>query len=74
MPAPHAPEFRWCAVELARQGDRSVAGLAKQLQISESCLRRWMAQADIGANGSYCTLTSVRKAGLPCRRRVFSRN
>jgi transposase len=46
MPAPHPPEFRRRAVELARQGEQPIAELAKQLQISESCLRRWMAQAD----------------------------
>ncbi|WP_408004620.1 transposase, partial [Pseudonocardia lacus] len=46
MPAPHPPEFRQRAVELARQGNQPVAAVAKQLSISESCLRNWMAQAD----------------------------
>ncbi|MGH3903643.1 MAG: transposase [Pseudonocardiaceae bacterium] len=46
VPAPHPPEFRQRAVELARQGDKPVAALAKDLRISESCLRNWMAQAD----------------------------
>ncbi|MGH3828370.1 MAG: transposase [Pseudonocardiaceae bacterium] len=46
MPAPHPPEFRRRAVELARLGDQPIAALAKQLSISESCLRNWLAQAD----------------------------
>ena len=46
MPAPHPPEFRRRAVELARLGEQPVAQIAKELGISESCLRNWMAQAD----------------------------
>lgn len=46
MPAPHPAEFRQRAVELARAGDKPIAALAKELRISESCLRSWMAQAD----------------------------
>lgn len=37
MPAPHAPEFRPRAFELARQEDCPVAQGAKGLQISEPC-------------------------------------
>jgi len=43
MPPPHPPEFRQRAVELARQGTTPVAKIAKDLGISESCLRNWMA-------------------------------
>ncbi len=46
MPAPHPLEFRQRAVELARAGASPVARIAKDLGISESCLRNWMAQAD----------------------------
>ena len=46
VPAPHPPEFRRRAVDLARAGDQPVAVTAKDLGISESCLRNWMAQAD----------------------------
>lgn len=49
MPAPHPPEFRRRAVELARQPGASVAQIAKELGISESGLRRWMAQDDVDA-------------------------
>jgi transposase-like protein len=54
VPAPHPPEFRRRAVDLARLGDQPVATIAKDLNISESCLRNWMAQADAdeGKNAS----------------------
>lgn len=47
MPAPHPPEFRARAVELARERAKPIAVLAKDLGISESCLRNWMVQAEI---------------------------
>lgn len=46
MPAPHPPEFRRRAVDLARLGEQPIAVLAKDLGISESCLRNWLVQAD----------------------------
>ena len=46
MPAPHPPEFRQRAVELARLREQPIAQIAKGLGISESCLRNWLAQAD----------------------------
>jgi len=62
MPAPHPPEFRQRAVELARQGTAPIARTAKDLGISESCLRNWMAQADADENGSGgVKLTSAEK-------------
>ena len=61
MPAPHPPEFRRRAVELARQKTKPVAELAKELRISESCLRNWMAQADVDEQGSATLLTSKEK-------------
>ncbi len=64
MPAPHPPEFRQRAVELARSGERPVAELAKSLGISESCLRNWMAQADTDEHGSATKLTSAEKKEL----------
>jgi transposase-like protein len=54
VPAPHPPEFRRRAVDLARLGEQPVATIAKDLGISESCLRNWMGQADAdeGKNSS----------------------
>jgi transposase len=69
MPAPHPSEFRRRAVELARRGDTPVAALAKQLSISESCLRNWMAQADTDEKGSEGRLTSAEKRELAQLRR-----
>ena len=69
MPAPHPPEFRQRAVELARAGHTPLAKLAKDLRISESCLRNWMAQADADDNGSATRLTSAEKKELAELRR-----
>jgi transposase len=69
MPAPHPAEFRQRAVELARIGDKPVAQLAKELQISESCLRNWMAQADADDGGRQDRLTTVEKKELTELRR-----
>jgi transposase len=52
MPAPHPPEFRQRAVDLARQGTTPVSKIARDLGISDSCLRNWMHQADADANGT----------------------
>jgi transposase len=67
--AHHPPEFRRRAVELARRGDRPIAALAQRLQISESCLYRWVLQADIDDNGSESRLTSAEKRELAQLRR-----
>ena len=68
MPAPHPPEFRQRAVELARLREQPVAKIAKDLGISESCLRNWMAQADID-DGRRPGLASEEKAELVALRR-----
>jgi len=47
MPAPKSPEFRQRAVELARLRGKPIGQIARDLQISESCLRRCMDQADV---------------------------
>lgn len=49
MPAAKPEEFRRRAVELARLGEKPVAQIAKELGISESGLRRWMAQTEVEA-------------------------
>jgi transposase len=69
VPAPHPPEFRRRAVELAGQGDKRVAEVAKDLGISESCLWNWMRQADVDDNGSATRLTSAEKKELAELRR-----
>jgi transposase-like protein len=47
MPRAHPPEFRQRAVELARLREKPVGQIAKDLGISDSCLRAWLRQADI---------------------------
>ena len=47
MPRPHPPEFRRRAVELARERAKPVSEIARDLGISDSCLRNWMVKADI---------------------------
>jgi transposase len=47
MPAAKPPEFRRRAVELARERDKPIKEIAADLGIAESCLRRWIKQADI---------------------------
>lgn len=49
MPAPHPPEFRRRAVELARQGDKPLIQLGKDLGISRPCLQNWIGQAEVDA-------------------------
>lgn len=68
MPAPKSEEFRRRAVELARAREKPIIMIARDLQISESCLRRWMAQADVDA-GHKPGLTSDERAELVRLRR-----
>jgi transposase len=69
VPPPHPAEFRRRAVELARQRTKPMAEVAKDLRISESCLRNWVAQADADERGSQTRLTSVEKEELTQLRR-----
>ncbi len=69
MPAPHPPEFRRRAVELARLGEQSIAVLATQLSISESCLRKWITQAEADDGASSSGLTTAEKKELAQLRR-----
>jgi transposase len=46
-----------------------LAQIAKDLGISESCLRNWMAQADADENGSASRVTSAEKKELAELRR-----
>ena len=68
MPRPHPLEFRQRAVELARLREKPVAQIAADLGISDSCLRGWMARADID-DGRRPGLTSDERAELVKLRR-----
>jgi transposase len=68
MPRPHPPEFRQRAVELARLREKPIAKIAEDRGISDSCLRSWMARADVD-DGRRPGLTSDERAELVKLRR-----
>lgn len=49
MPAAHPKEFRDDVVAVARRGEASIAEVARDFGISESCLRNWLKSADVEA-------------------------
>lgn len=64
MPRPHPPEFRQRAVELARSGDAPVSQIARDLGISDSCLRNWVRQADLDEGRRSDGLASAERTEL----------
>ena len=68
MPPPHPPEFRSRAVELAREGVKPISQIAADLGIADSCLRKWLRQADID-DGIKDGLTSAEQAEIVQLRR-----
>ena len=62
MPAAKPPEFRRRALDLVESGE-PVAQVARNLGISESCLRRWMDQDAVEA-GRKEGLSSAEKREL----------
>jgi transposase-like protein len=62
MPAAKPPEFRRRALDLVGRGE-PVGQVARNLGISESCLRRWMEQDAVDA-GRKEGLTSAEKREL----------
>ena len=69
MPAPHPPEFRQRAVELARLREKPVAEIARDLGISDSCLRNWVRQADLDEGRRSDGLTTAEREELVALRR-----
>jgi transposase len=47
VPKPFPIEFRRDVVAVARKGQAPVSRIARDFGISESCLHRWLQQADI---------------------------
>ena len=47
MPKAFPIEFRNDVVAVARKGEAPVSQIAKDFGISESCLHRWLQQADV---------------------------
>ena len=46
MPKAFPPEFRRDVIAVARKGEASIAQVARDFGISESCLARWLKIAD----------------------------
>jgi transposase len=46
VPTPYPKEFRRDVIAVARQGDQTMAQVARSFGISESCLARWLRIAD----------------------------
>ncbi len=70
MPAAKPAEFRRRAVELARRREQLIAQIAKDLGISESCLRRWMDQADVDDGHREGLSSTERRELVELRRRT----
>ena len=70
MPAARPPEFRRRAVELARRREQPVAQIAKDLGVSESCLRRWMDVDDVDAGRKDGVSSDERRELVELRRRT----
>src|SRR4051794_24431283 len=62
MPSAKSPEFRRRALDLIAEGE-PVAQVARNLGVSESCLRRWRSQDEVDA-GRVEGLTSSEKREL----------
>jgi transposase len=68
VPPPHPPEFRRRAVELARERAKPIAHIAADIGISESCLRNWLARADVDEGRKDGVTTSEREELVRLRR------
>ena len=63
MPRPHPKELRDDVVAVARRGGAPIAQIAKDLGISETCLRKWLHKADV-EDGTRPGTTSSESAEL----------
>ena len=72
--SPHAPSapawLRRRAIDLAREKHKPVAELAHDLGISESCLRSWMARADVDEGRREGTTSDERSELVDLRRKL----
>ena len=64
------PEFKAEAVRVVRQSEKSVAMVARDLDLTETALRRWVDQAEVDAGrGQDGALTTDERAELAQLRR-----
>ena len=65
-----APEFKARTVELVRTSGKSVAEVRRDLDLTETAVRRWIAQADIDAGRRDGLTTAEREELAQLRREV----
>lgn len=70
MPVAKPPEFRRRAVDLVRRGEQSLPQIAKDLGISQSCLRRWVAVDDVDTGRKEGLTSDERRELVELRRRT----
>ena len=68
MPAPKPPEFRRRALDLLAHGE-PVARVARDLGVSESCLRRWREVDEVDAGRKEGLTSAEKKELVELRRR-----
>ena len=73
MPRPYPKEFREGALQLVREGERPVAQIAHELGIAESCVRRWIKQAELDSGKRDDGLTTGDREELRRLRRENTR-
>ena len=64
------PEFKVRTVELVRSSGKSVAEVCRDLDLTETAVRRWVAQADIDAGRREGLTTAERDELAQLRREV----
>ena len=72
MPKPFPKEFRRDVIAVARQGDQSIAQVARSFGISESCLNRWLKVTD--SDDGVSTASAGLAADDPEKRELRRRN
>jgi transposase-like protein len=73
MPRPYPKEFREGAVQLAREGERPIADIARELGIAESCLRNWLKRDQLDRRERDDGVTSAEREELRRLRRENAR-
>lgn len=73
MPRPYPKEFREGALALVGEGERPIAQIAHELGIAESCLRRWIKQAELDSGKRDDGLTTGEREELRRLRRENAR-
>ena len=69
MPKPFPKEFRADVIAVARQGDQSIAQVARSFGVSESCLARWLKIADRDEGRAGTSPAGPAAAGLDAENR-----